>query len=56
MTTINMIMTFNKETKNTVVYKNENKDVAVQALYIMKSALGDTKPPKTIKLVIGEKK
>ena len=56
MTTINMTMTFSKETKNTVVYKNENKDAAVQALYVMKSALGDIKPPKTIKLVVGEKK
>ena len=60
MEKLELRFTYEKETKNTVRYREElgdvaysKKDVAVGSLYIMKECLGDP-PPQRLKVVIEE--
>lgn len=45
---------FNRDTKNTNVYKNEDDDAPIPSLYIDKAAFKGKDPPKTITVEIKE--
>lgn len=45
---------FERETKNTNVYKNDQEGAPIPSLYIAKSAFGDKEPPSLITIEIKE--
>jgi len=62
MDKLELIFSHEKETKNTIRYKEElgdeahtSRDIAVGSLYIQKECLGDS-APRRLKVVIAEEK
>lgn len=49
-------MNFERETKNTNVYKNDKDDAPIPSLYISKKAFKKGEPPKTLTVEIPELK
>lgn len=45
---------FERDTKNTNVYKNDDDGAPIPSLYIAKSAFGKGEPPKSITVEIKE--
>jgi hypothetical protein len=60
MEKLELIFTYEKETKNTIRYKEElgeeahsSRDIAVGTLYVQKEALGESVPHR-LRVIIGE--